>query len=57
MRSGESLYGLAQSYNVTPEVLKAMNGLTSDRIRIGQEIVVRRYRRINGAVMEYYGPP
>ena len=53
---GESLYGIARQYNVTPEVLRAMNGLTSDRIRIGQTLVVRRYRRINGAVVEYYGP-
>lgn len=54
---GETLYGLARQYNVTPEVLKAMNGLTEDRIRIGQDLVVRRFRRINGAVVEYYGPP
>ena len=27
-----------------------------DRIRIGQELVVRRFRRINGAVVPYYGP-
>lgn len=57
VRPGETLYSLARLYNVTPEVLQAMNGLTSDRIRIGQELVVRRYRRINGAVIEYYGPP
>lgn len=57
VRPGESLYGLARQYNVTPEVLRSMNGLTSDRIRIGQDIVVRRYRRINGAVVEYHGPP
>lgn len=53
---GQTLYGIAAQYNVTPEVLRLMNGLTSDRIRIGQEIVVRRYRRINGAVVPYYGP-
>lgn len=57
VRPGETLYSLARLYNVTPEVLQAMNGLSTDRIRIGQEIVVRRYRRINGAVIEYYGPP
>jgi LysM repeat protein len=57
VRPGETLYGIAAQYNVTPEVLKSMNGLTSDRIRIGQELVVRRFRRINGAVVEYYGPP
>ena len=56
VRPGESLYSLSRQYNVTPEVLRLMNGLTSDRIQIGQEIVVRRYRRINGAVVEYYGP-
>ncbi|HEX5580175.1 MAG TPA: LysM peptidoglycan-binding domain-containing protein [Gemmatimonadaceae bacterium] len=53
---GQTLYGIAAQYNVTPEVLRLMNGLTSDRIRIGQELVVRRYRRINGAVVPYYGP-
>ena len=57
VRPGETLYSLARLYNVTPEVLQAMNGLQADRIRIGQELVVRRYRRINGAVIEYYGPP
>lgn len=57
VRPGETLYSLARQYNVTPEVLQAMNALTTDRIRIGQELVVRRYRRINGAVIEYYGPP
>lgn len=57
VRPGETLYGIAAQYNVTPEVLKSMNGLTSDRIRIGQELVVRRFRRINGAVVEYYGAP
>jgi hypothetical protein len=53
---GQTLYGIAAQYNVTPEVLKSMNGLTSDRIVIGQELVVRRFRRINGAVVPYYGP-
>ncbi len=57
VRPGETLFGIAALYNVTPEVLKSMNGLTSDRIRIGQDLVVRRFRRINGAVVEYYGPP
>jgi len=57
VRPGETLYGIAAQYNVTPEVLKAMNGFAADRIRIGQQLVVRRYRRINGAVVEYYGPP
>ena len=56
VRPGETLFGIAAQYNVTPEVLQAMNGLTGPRIRIGQELVVRRYRRINGAVVEYYGP-
>ena len=56
VRPGETLYGIAAQYNVTPEVLQAMNALTGPRIRIGQELVVRRFRRINGAVVEYYGP-
>jgi hypothetical protein len=56
VRPGESLYGIAALYNVTPEVLKAMNRRTGDRIRIGEELIVRRFRRINGAVVEFYGP-
>ena len=56
VRPGETLFGIAAQYNVTPEVLKAMNGRTSDRIRIGESLVVRRYRRIGAAVVEYFGP-
>lgn len=53
---GETLYGIAIRYNVTPEVLRSMNGLATNRIVIGQQLVVRRYRRISGTVVEYFGP-
>lgn len=56
VRPGETLFGIAATYGVTPEVLRALNALPSTRIVIGQQLVVRRYRRINGVVIPYYGP-
>ena len=55
VRPGETLYGIAATYAVTPEVLRTMNGLASTRIVIGQQLVVRRYRRISGTVVPYFG--
>ena len=55
VRPGETLIGLAAQYGVTPDQLKLMNGLTEDRIRINQRLVVKRFRRVNGAVVEFYG--
>lgn len=42
VRRGEVLGTIAGRYGVTVSRLKALNGLTSDRIRVGQKLVVRR---------------
>ena len=41
VRSGESLSVIGKRYGLTVSRLKSMNGLRSDRIRIGQSLVVR----------------
>ncbi len=41
VRSGESLGMIGQRYGLSVSRLKSMNGLRSDRIRIGQSLVVR----------------
>lgn len=41
VRSGESLSVIGQRYGLSVSRLKSMNGLRSDRIRIGQSLVVR----------------
>ena len=36
VKSGDTLYGIAKKYNTTVSVLKSLNNLTSDILRIGQ---------------------
>jgi len=40
VRQGETLYGIARQYGLTPDVLMAVNGLQDERIYVGQVLVV-----------------
>lgn len=41
VKSGDSLYKIAQERDMTVEELKSLNGLTSNTIRVGQQLTVR----------------
>lgn len=36
VRPGDTLFGIARQYNVTPEAIRAANDLENDRVRLGQ---------------------
>ena len=40
VKAGESLYTIAKRYNTTVDRLKSVNGLTSSRIKIGQDLII-----------------
>ena len=40
VRKGDTLFGLSQLYDTTVEKIKDLNGLTSDVIRTGQELIM-----------------
>ena len=40
VRKGDTLFGLSQLYNTSVEKIKDLNGLTSDVIRTGQELIM-----------------
>ncbi|MCM1536764.1 MAG: LysM peptidoglycan-binding domain-containing protein [Clostridium sp.] len=40
VRSGDTLWQLAQRYNTTVDAIKRLNGLTSDNLRIGQVLQI-----------------
>lgn len=54
VRRGETVYGLAAEYGISPEQLQRMNGMAGDRIRANDRLVVKRFRRVNGEVVEFY---
>ena len=41
VKAGESLYGIAKLYNLSPEKLMRMNGLRNNRINIGVRLIIR----------------
>jgi cell wall-associated NlpC family hydrolase len=40
IQRGDSLYAIARTFNTTPEALKSANGLRSNKLKIGQKILV-----------------
>lgn len=53
VRAGETVIGIAARYGLTPTELMERNGMTSDRVRAGQQLTVREFRRV-GAMVEAY---
>ncbi|MEM1215998.1 MAG: LysM peptidoglycan-binding domain-containing protein, partial [Bacteroidota bacterium] len=41
VQSGDTLFSLSRRYNTTVEAIKALNGLTSNNIFIGQELRIK----------------
>lgn len=46
VRRGEALASIARMFNTTPEQLRALNGITGDRIRIGQTLIVKPFTKL-----------
>jgi LysM repeat protein len=42
VRSGDTLYSIARQFDTTVDVLKRLNRLSSDRIKIGDRLTVPR---------------
>jgi hypothetical protein len=62
IRRGEALASVAKMFNTSPEVLRALNNITGDRIRIGQTLLVKPITKEPfptppGAVPEYAPAP
>jgi len=41
VKSGDTLYNIARKYNITVDILKQLNGLTSNIIKIGQRLKIK----------------
>ncbi len=53
VRSGDTLWLLAQRYNTTVDAIKRLNGLTSDNLSIGQVLKIPTTASPGGSYFEY----
>ena len=53
VRSGDTLWLLAQRYNTTVDAIKRLNGLTSDNLSIGQVLKIPTTASSGGSYFEY----
>ncbi len=53
VRSGDTLWLLAQRYNTTVDAIKRLNGLTSDNLSIGQVLRIPTAASSGGSYFEY----
>ena len=52
---GETLYSISQRHGLTVDELKAMNGLKSNDLKVGQQVVIRKAEVANSAVSDSGG--
>ncbi|MFH5831432.1 LysM peptidoglycan-binding domain-containing protein [Halalkalibaculum sp. DA384] len=52
VKSGDSLYKIAREHNMTIDELKSLNDLTSNTIRVGQQLTVRKVGQAAPSVAE-----
>jgi hypothetical protein len=62
VRRGEALASIAKMFNTTPEMIRTLNGIEGDRIRIGQALKVKGWTKNPvpfpaGVTPEYAPPP
>lgn len=53
VKSGDSLYRIAQDHNMTVEELKELNNLTDNNLRIGQRLAVKKQSEAPPSVAEF----
>jgi LysM repeat protein len=57
VEAGDTLFGIAQNYNVAMDDIKQYNGLTSDNVFSGQILIVPLCRRLGGPTPTPTVPP
>lgn len=55
VRRGDSLYSIANKYDMTVDELKSLNNLNSNSLNIGQELLVKNNEYDNTEIKECYG--